>query len=875
MRRGYRQIVEDQTDPVSRFKLDGTLTFVNTAYCRFLDKSAEELIGQSFFDFISEEHAQEILTRMRLLKPDQPVFKCEHEVQAPSSEYRWINWTFNGAFDAEGNVVEIQSVARDVTDRKRAEIALKKSEARYLNLINAIPDGVVAYSPQGKATYVNDGFSQLYGWSQDEVLSGSIDFVPEEELQRTLRAWRKTFEGERVLFETKRKTNAGKVLDIQLRTSVLLGRDGKISESIVIHRDITERKRAEEALQKAHDYLEARVSQRTAELAMRNDQLRREIAERKKAEEKLRESESRYRMLVENAPLGIIWCDVSGQVIKANSNLLNTLDISDSSSSDNLPDLNVLSFPALLMAGVSDEIHRCIESEGKRVFECPYIGKLGRSIWLRLHMVPTLDTSGRTNGVQAIVEDITDERAAQDALAESEERFRAVFERAQDLIFIKDRNFCFTHVNPAFLKALDLLESDVIGKTGDDIYGQQEVAYIKDLESRVLQGQIVEASYNLTTRSVSKVFQCVRVPMYNSSGEIIGICGIARDVTERKALERRCARPSDRYNSPLMEAALEQIRLAGQSESIVLLLGESGSGKDFLAKYLHDHSRRAGGPFFAINCAALTASLAESELFGHERGSFTGSTGRKRGLLEMAEGGTLLLNEIGELSQELQAKLLTFLDTQSFTRVGGEKTIKVNARLVGATNRDLEGEVSAGRFRQDLYYRLNVFAIHVPALRERKDDVPFLASDILQTLSLKFGRPSPPILDDTALDILMKYHWPGNVRELRNILERSLILCRGDIIRPDDINIPKRRTDEIVDEKEIPVSVSISGRRNLNEALETAKRELVSSALRRCKGNVSAAARILGISRDALRHHIKMLDLERSQRPTGNHNRRV
>ena len=654
-------------------------------------------------------------------------------------------------------------------------------------------------------------------------------------------------------------TKEGHLLEIQLRTAILRDREGNISESIVIHRDITERKRAQEALQKAHDELERRVEERTAELAEINEQLRCEIAERKHVEERLRESESRHRMLVENAPLGIIWCDLQGRVIQVNSNLLTILG---SPSSEKTRAINVLTHPPLVEAGVSAEIRSCMES-GPRVFECPYTSQWGKSAWLRLHMVPTRDNRGRTDGVQAIVEDITDRKQAQTELSESEERFRAVFEGAQDLIFLKNRDMVFTHVNPAYLKSLDLQESEVIGKTADEIFSTQEATYVKDLEGRVLGGQVVEATYNLTAHGFRRTFQCVRVPMRNSSGETIGICGIARDVTEIKALERQIPQSAGRYRSTLMESTLEQVRLAAQSESIVLLLGESGSGKDYLAKYLHDHSRRVGGPFFAINCAALAASIAESELFGHEPGSFTGSRGRKRGLLEMAEGGTLLLNEVGELSQELQAKLLTFLDTQSFTRVGGEKTVQVNARIVGATNRDLERDVEQGRFREDLYYRLNVFVIRVPSLRERKDDIPFVARDLLESLSIKLGRSFPPVLEVSALDALSRYDWPGNVRELRNVLERALILCRGHAIKADDISIPKKKADEFSNEKEILGSATVSGENHLNEALEMAKRQMIVGALRRCSGNVSAAARILGVSRDALRHHMKMLELER------------
>jgi len=867
----YRQIVEDQTDPVARFWPDGTLTFVNRAYCAFFQKTDEELLGASFFDCMTDDHAREVQNRIELLKPAGPNFKCEHEITVRPNDPRWVNWTFQGIFNPEGTLVEIQTVARDVTDRKRAEIALKKSEARYSHLINSIPDGVVAYDPQGNATYVNDGFTQLYGWSEEEVLGRSIEFVPPEEKQRTLAAWQKTFEGEQVLLETRRIHKCGKVLDIQLRTAILRDREGNITESIVIHRDITERKKAQEALQKAYGELERRVEERTAELAQINEKLLSEIAERKLAEERLRESESRYRMLVENAPLGIISCDLNGKVVQANSNLSTILG---SPSPEETKSVNLLSHPPLVEAGISEEIRRCIEW-GPRVFECSYTSNRGKSAWLRLHMVPTRDNLGRVTGVQAIAEDITDRKHAQDALSESEERFRAVFETAQDLIFLKDKDLRFTHVNPGYLKTLEISESDVIGKTGEDLFSEQEADYIMDLERRVLGGQVVEATYNLTHSGLSKTFHCIRVPMRNRLGDTIGICGIARDVTERRALERPCPRPVARYRSSLMEHTLEQVRLAAQSESIVLLLGESGSGKDFLAKYLHDHSRRAGGPFFALNCAALTASIAESELFGHEPGSFTGSRGRKRGLLEMAEGGTLLLNEVGELSQELQAKLLTFLDTQSFTRVGGEKTIQVNARLVGATNRDLERDVEQGRFREDLYYRLNVFVIRVPSLRDRKDDIPFLSRDLLENLSMKLGRSVPPVLDISALEALSRYEWFGNVRELRNVLERALILCRGDVITADDINIPKRRSDEHVDEKEIPVSVNVTGHTSMNQALEAARRTMIVEALRRCSGNVSAAARVLGVSRDALRHHMKVLELERWQPPDGNRGRWV
>jgi transcriptional regulator with PAS, ATPase and Fis domain len=308
-----------------------------------------------------------------------------------------------------------------------------------------------------------------------------------------------------------------------------------------------------------------------------------------------------------------------------------------------------------------------------------------------------------------------------------------------------------------------------------------------------------------------------------------------------------------------MRATLESARLAARSDSIVLLMGESGSGKDYVAKYLHENSPRSGGPFFTINCAALPPELAESELFGHEPGAFSGAKGRKRGLLELAEGGTLLLNEIGELALTLQAKLLTFLDTQSFTRVGGERSTTVNARLLAATNRDLEKEVAEGRFRQDLFYRINVICITVPPLRERVDDLPILVRDLTAGLCKKLGFVEPPLIHQKCLEIFMAYKWPGNVRELKNVLERALILSQGREIDPHAIGFPLDQAGPTSDDSLV---VKKSTDQTFNDILCAVKRNLIEEALRRSGGNRTRAASMLGLSRYALKHYIKALAIE-------------
>lgn len=308
-----------------------------------------------------------------------------------------------------------------------------------------------------------------------------------------------------------------------------------------------------------------------------------------------------------------------------------------------------------------------------------------------------------------------------------------------------------------------------------------------------------------------------------------------------------------RYTSPATRRTFELARTAADNDGIVLLLGESGTGKDWLARWIHQRSSRRDGPFFDINCAALPRELAESELFGHEPGAFTGTRGRKRGLLELAQKGTLLLNEIGELDLPLQSKLLTFLDSRSFIRIGGERSISVNARIFAATNRDLSHEVEQGRFRQDLYYRINVLPIHVPALRERREDIPLLVEELLDRLHVDMGLPERPLVDQGAMEVLTHYCWPGNIRELRNVLERSLMLSPERVLSRQHLYIEG-------EPQEWEFRLQFTPGRNLHDVVREATRHYVSEALRRSPTK-QKAAELLGISRHALAHQIKILGL--------------
>jgi PAS domain S-box-containing protein len=447
-------------------------------------------------------------------------------------------------------------------------------------------------------------------------------------------------------------------------------------------------------------------------------------------------------------------------------------------------------------------------------------------------------------------EEIEHRRLAEAAAKKSEQLFRAIFESARDSIFVKDRDLRYTLVNPEMERIMGLDSDAIQGGTDADLYGTRTAKHLAAVDKRVLAGATVEEEHSRDINSVSLAFHDIRVPIRDLHGNVTGLCGISRNITERKRLSSVKPAAVKNYKSAAMKETIKEASQAAATESIVLLLGESGSGKDHMAKWIHENSDRSDGPFFTMNCAALAPDLAEAELFGHEAGAFTGARGRVRGLLELAEGGTLLLNEIGELSGPLQAKLLTFLDSREFIRVGGRKPISVNARIIAATNRDLKKAVEEGSFRNDLYFRINVLTITVPPLRERREDIPLLAVFILERLAFELQLPQAPEITAEGVKRLMEYDWPGNVRELRNVLERALIVSDGASLDFEELASSESRISDWSWQVGFPPSAP------LPDLLKNLREEIVEEALRRTEGHKQDAAKLLGISRYTLRRYL-------------------
>ena len=321
----------------------------------------------------------------------------------------------------------------------------------------------------------------------------------------------------------------------------------------------------------------------------------------------------------------------------------------------------------------------------------------------------------------------------------------------------------------------------------------------------------------------------------------------------REALGERYQFRNIVAHSPKMQEVLATVERVAPTNSTVLLGGESGVGKDLIARAIHEHSRRAAGPFLKINCTAIPENLLESELFGYEKGAFTGANTAKPGKFELADKGTIFLDEIGDVPGSIQVKLLHVLQDREFERLGGTKTLKVDVRVIAATNQDLRAALEQGTFREDLYYRLNVVPISIPPLRERREEIPYLVDHFIARFTRESEKPLAGITP-AALKLLTDFHWPGNVRELENIIERAVALSVGTVIDVGDIrlDVSASRPAPVATGGSVPFPPE-------GMTLEQFEDEIIREALRRAGGNKSQAARLLGLSRNALRYRLSKL----------------
>ncbi|MFL6448251.1 MAG: sigma-54-dependent transcriptional regulator [Bryobacteraceae bacterium] len=444
-------------------------------------------------------------------------------------------------------------------------------------------------------------------------------------------------------------------------------------------------------------------------------------------------------------------------------------------------------------------------------------------------------------------------------IVEDEDKLRRVLE-----LQLKSLGYEIEEASTAEQGLMSAANADLV-LTDLRLPGMDGIAFIKQMQAQGIQAPVVVMTAHGSVEAAVEAMKLGAADFLQKPFSLDHLSAIVEKVLAVKSLRdenRRLREQLDtRYQfdnvigrSAAMREIFHTIERVAPTRATVLLAGESGVGKDMIARAIHQHSPRKTKPFVKINCTALPENLMESELFGYEKGAFTGATVSKPGKFEQADGGTVFLDEIGDVPANIQVKLLRILQERQFERLGSNVTRNVDVRIVAATNVDLREALEQGRFREDLYYRLNVVPISVPPLRERKEDIPFLAVHFLQKHAKDLGSIATAI-SPAALDRLVQHSWPGNVRELENTIERSLVLASNEVLQPADIRIEAPRHNHSLPSQHAPLLPE-------GETLEHWEQMMIREALRRASGNKSQAARMLGLTRNAFRYRLSQMGLE-------------
>jgi len=598
---------------------------------------------------------------------------------------------------------------------------------------------------------------------------------------------------------------------------------------------------------------------------------RTDISDLKPREPKLHNDEDELRRIVDLIPQYILVLDADGIAIFANRQTL---------------DYTGLSLEEVMAVGFRErvfhpgDVERLREERKENLAgtapfqnEQRVLGRNGRYRWFLIRYNPLLDESGKAVRWYCTATDIEDLKQAENNLRQDERELRQLIDLLPQSVVVLDKNGSLLQANKTML--------DYYGRTLEEMKAAGHDRYKRDLHPDDLERVLSERNAGLSS---GVPFECEKrllgrdgryrwflfryKPVVNEDGHIVRWVATATDIEERKHVEERTRNENlalreqiDRDSmfedivgsSEAVRKVLRQVAKVATSDSTVLILGETGTGKELIARAIHKRSSRSERAFIAVNCAAIPPSLIASELFGHEKGAFTGATQRRLGRFESANGGTIFLDEVGDVPSEIQIALLRVLQEREIERVGSNKAIPVDVRVLAATHRDLDTLVAEGKFRQDLLYRLSVVPIQIPSLRERTDDIPVLVDYFIGRFGKKVGKKFRSI-DKRTADLFKTYQWPGNVRELQNVIERTVILSEGDIFCVDETWL-KRKARQFAGP-----TVALNG------ALQRQEKEVIEAALAESGGRVSGpdgAATKLGLPRPTLEARIKRLGINK------------
>jgi PAS domain S-box-containing protein len=778
---------------------------------------------------VHPEDAAVVKETIERASQDGKDFDFEHRLLMPDGSVKYLHIVAH-AISVESGSIEFVGAVMDITAAKQAEEKIRQNEKELRTIIETIPAYIGTNLPDGSVDYVSQSFLDYVGLSKEQWLDwGWTTVTHPEDLDRVVQRWRAHLAvGEPIEQEQRVRQKDSKYRWFLGRNVPLRDEKGNIVKWYGTLFDIDDRKQAEEALRK---------------------------------------SEEQWRNVFENNPTMYFMVDAAGLILAVNPFGAEQLGYRIE---------ELVGQPVLAVFLDSDReaaqrnVALCLQQPGQSMsWELRKVRKDGSQLWVR----ETARAILRANPPVVLIacEDITERKHAEERIREQEMELRQILDLAPQHVGVHGPDGSPLYANHAVLEYLgvDIDEWRAEGSRLDLVHPDDREHFLGERKRRFLDGVPHEFEARLLRHDGEFRWFLFRLnPLKDERGQITRWYGTATDIEDRKQAEDRLQQENvvlreeiDKASmfeeivgaSSALQDVLASVVKVAPTDSTVLITGETGTGKELIARAIHKRSPRSSRAFVSVNCAAIPPDLVASELFGHEKGAFTGASQRRVGRFELAEGGTIFLDEIGELPAETQIALLRVLQEREFERVGLDHPIRADVRVIAATNRDLEAAMVAGAFRSDLFYRVSVFPIEMPPLRERKEDIPMLVAYFIDRYASKGGKKIRGINKNT-LDLLQSYPWPGNVRELQNVIERAVIVCETENLSVDaswlsQESVPAQPASQPLTKKPV-----------------TEEKELIEAALAESRGRVSGpsgAAAKLGMPPSTLESKIRSLKINK------------
>jgi PAS domain S-box-containing protein len=839
---------------------DGHVNFVNDRWLQFTGLSLDEAFGWKWEAVVHPDDRTRVVADWHTALKNGRAMESEARVRRADGEYCW--WFIRNVplRDETGKLVRWYGTAIDIEDRKLAEQALRKSEERWRSVFENSAIGVALTDLNGRFLATNHVYQTIVGYTEEELRALCfLDVTHEDYREANWTLITELLAGKRRQFQIEKKylRKDGSSIWVSNNVSLVPGTERVPRFIMALSEDITERKRAEEALLRSEGYLaEAQKLTHTGSWAVQVPQMENAQGEADQGLAVLPRfgwnaswSKEMYR---------IFGLD-PGPTPPSHMEIVRRLHPED--ARHNTP---------VVEKAIRDRTD----------FETNYRLLLPNGVARYIHVVghPVMNSSGDVIELVGTAMDITEQHEARAALQTAFEQIKAeetelrrMTDAVASYIYVLRPDGTALYANQTVLDYTGLPLEDIQREDQRArVFHSEDVERLREERHEALaRGKPFELEQRALGKDGKYRWFLVRYnPLRDDHGHIIRWYATGTDIEDRKQAEERMRDENVALReqidqafmfeeivgaSSALQTVLSSIVKVAPTDSTVLITGETGTGKELIARAIHKHSQRSGQAFISVNCASIPSSLIASELFGHEKGAFTGAVQRRQGRFELAHSGTIFLDEVGDLPVETQITLLRVLQERQFERVGGNRIFASDVRVIAATNRDLTAAIAAGTFRSDLFYRLNVFPIEVPPLRKRKEDIPMLVEYFVKRYAEKAGKQIRKI-DVNTLALCQSYPWPGNIRELQNIVERSLILTSGDTFWIEKAWLASPEPVR----QELPSP--------LPDTLQNQEREIIETALAECKGKVAGpkgAAAKLGIPRSTLDSKIKQLKIKK------------